>query len=319
MLECSVLYGRIVILAVPFYMLQNLFQSFFITAEKPKLGLFVIVLAGVANMVLDFLLVAVVPLGLAGAAIATSISQLLGGIVPLFYFFRKNDSLLRLGRPHFYGKILVKTCTNGSSELMSNISMSVVTILYNHQLMKYAGDNGVAAYGVIMYVGFVIVAIFIGYSMGSAPLISFNFGAENKAEMKNIFKKSGVIIGLSSISLAVISFVFATPLSAIFVGYDKALLGMTVKGFKIYSFSFLFCGVSIFGSSFFTALNNGVISAIISFLRTFVFQIAGVLILPPLFESGIDGIWYSIIVAEALSFVITVAMITANKKKYGYT
>ena len=318
MLECSVAYGRIVITAMPFYMLQNVFQSFFVTAEKPKLGLYVIVIAGVSNMILDALLVAVIPLGLEGAALATAISQTIGGLIPILYFFRKNDSLLRLCKTRLYGRILLKTCTNGSSELMSNISMSVVTILYNYQLMKYAGDNGVAAYGVVMYVSFILVAIFIGYSIGVAPAISYNYGANNRAELKNIFKKSVKIIFGTSLVLTVASFVLAQPLSAVFVSYDPVLLEMTVRGFKIFSFSFLFCGMNIFGSSFFTALNNGVISAVISFMRTLVFQCIGVLTLPLLFNSGLDGIWASIIVAEALSLILNTTMITIKKKQYGY-
>ena len=318
MLDSALLYSRIVISAIPFFMLQNVFQSFFVTAEKPKLGLYVIVIAGVMNMVLDALLVAVIPLGLAGAALATSISQLCGGIIPVIYFLRKNDSLLRLTKTKLYGKALLKTVTNGSSELMSNISMSVVTIIYNYQLMRFAGDNGVAAYGVIMYVGFILVAIFIGYSMGSAPIVSFNFGADNREELKNVYKKSVILLLISSVAMSALSFLLAEPLSAIFVGYDKVLLDMTVKGFRIYSFSFLFCGISIFGSAFFTALNNGVISALISFLRTFVFQCAGVLILPELFNNGLDGVWVSIIVSEGLALVLTVAMLIKNKKKYGY-
>jgi len=318
MLEACVLYGRIVISAMPFFMLQNVFQSFFVTAEKPKLGLYVIVIAGVMNMVLDALLVAVIPLGLAGAALATSISQFFGGVIPIIYFLRKNDSLLRLTKTCFYGNVLLKTVTNGSSELMSNISASIVTILFNYQLMRFAGDNGVAAYGVVMYVSFILAAIFIGYSIGSAPIVSFNFGAKNKAEMKNVFTKSSVMILLSSLIMTALSFILAKPLSAVFVGYDEALLSITVRGFKIFSFSFLFCGMNIFGSAFFTALNNGVVSAVISFLRTFVFQCAGVLILPMLFKSGLDGIWVSIIVAEGLAFILTLALLVKNKKKYGY-
>lgn len=318
LLECCVSYGRIFISAMPFYMLQNVFQSFFVAAEKPKLGLFVIVMAGVANMVLDALLVAVIPLGLVGAALATAISQTLGGLVPVLYFARKNDSLLKLGKARLYGRVLLKTCTNGSSELMSNVSMSLVTILYNYQLMKYAGDNGVAAYGVVMYVMFILAAIFIGYSIGVAPAISYNYGADNKNELKNIFKKSNVLIFGSSIVLTIASFFLAYPLSAIFVSYDKALLDMTVRGFRIFAFSYLFSGMNIFGSSFFTALNNGVVSAVISFMRTLVFQCVGVILLPLLFSNGLDGIWASIIVAEALALILTYVMLILKKKRYGY-
>lgn len=318
MLDCCVRYGRITISAMPFFMLQNVFQSFFVAAEKPKLGLYVIILAGVTNMVLDALLVVVIPLGLEGAALATAISQTVGGLIPIIYFVRKNDSLLKLTGTRFYGNVMLKTCANGSSELMSNISASIVTILFNYQLMKYAGDNGVAAYGVVMYVSFIIAAIFIGYSIGVAPAISYNFGADNRTEMKNIFKRSSVLILGTSLVMTALSFFLAYPLSAIFVSYDKVLLDITVKGFRIFSFSFLFCGLNIFGSAFFTSLNNGIVSAIISFMRTFVFQCIGVLTLPLLFNDGLDGVWLSIIVSEGIAFLITLIFIFANKEKYGY-
>lgn len=318
MLECCVRYGRIVILAMPFFMLQNVFQSFFVTAEKPKLGLLVVVIAGVTNMVLDALLVAVVPLGLEGAAIATSISQFVGGVIPIIYFARKNSSTLKLTRSSFYGHVLLKTCTNGSSELMSNISASVVTILFNYQLMRFAGEDGVAAYGVVMYFSFIFVAIFIGYAIGSSPIISYNFGADNKKEMHNVFKKSALFNGAAGIIMFVLSFVLAETASEIFVGYDRALCDITVRGFKIYAFSFIFTGINIYGSALFTALNNGVISAVISFFRTFVFQCAGVLILPELFSAGLDGVWFSIVVAELLALALTLFFVVTKRKKYGY-
>ena len=315
-LDYCVLYARLVLLGLPFFMLQNVFQSFFITAEKPKLGLFVIVAAGVTNMVLDALFVAVFSWGLAGAALATATSQLVGGVIPLIYFARENTSALRLGKTQFYGKTLLHTCTNGSSELMNNISSSIVTIFYNAQLMRFAGEDGVAAYGAIMYVSFIFAAIFIGFVMGAAPIVSFHYGAGNKDELSSLFKKSLVIISVTSVSMTVISLLMASPLSMLFVGYDRGLYEMTVHGFLIFSFIFLTMGINIFGSAFFTALNNGVISAIIAFLRTLVFQIAAVLILPIFFE--LDGVWFSIIVADVLAFIVTVAFLAVKKKKYGY-
>ncbi len=318
MLDCCVRYGRIVILAMPFFMLQNVFQSFFVTAEKPKLGLLVVVIAGVTNMVLDALLVAVIPLGLEGAAIATSISQTVGGVIPIIYFAKQNSSTLRLTKASFYGSVLFKTCTNGSSELMSNISSSIVTILYNYQLMRFAGEDGVAAYGVIMYVCFIFVAIFIGYAIGSAPIVSYNFGADNRYEIKNLFRKSIIFNSLCGFAMFGMCFLLAGQASSIFVGYDKALQELTVRGFKIFAFSFIFTGVNIYGSALFTALNNGVISAVISFFRTFVFQCAGVLLLPELFSSGIDGVWFSIVVSELASLALTIFLIIKKRKKYGY-
>lgn len=316
MLENCVSYGRIILIALPAFMLQMEFQSFFITAEKPQLGLAVTVAAGVTNMVLDAVFVAVFRWGLVGAAAATAMSQVVGGIVPLFYFFRPNSSSLRLTKTRFDGKALLRTCTNGSSELMSNISMSLVSMLYNAQLIKYAGEDGVAAYGVLMYVSMIFLAVFLGYAIGTAPVIGFHYGAENHQELKSLLKKSLVIIGGVSVGMVALSELLAYPLSKIFVGYDAELLDLTLRGFLVYSFGFLFSGGSIFGSSFFTALNNGLISALISFLRTLVFQVVTVLLLPLFW--GIDGIWISIVVAELLSFLVTVLFLLAKRAKYHY-
>lgn len=316
LLDNCVLYGRIILIALPAYILQYAFQSFSVTAGKPQLGLIFTVAAGVTNMVLDALLVAVIPLGLAGAAIATAISQVVGGLAPLLYFARENSSLLRLTKTNFDGKALLKTCTNGSSELMSNISTSIVSMLYNMQLMKYAGEDGVAAYGVLMYVNMIFLAAFIGYSVGTAPVIGFHFGAQNYKELKSLLKKSAVIIGFFSISMLVIAEVLARPLASIFVSYDEGLMQLTLRAFLIFSFSFLFAGVSIFGSSFFTALNDGLTSALISFLRTLLFQLAAVLIFPIFFE--IDGIWFSIVAAELVAAMVTVLFLIGKRKKYQY-
>ena len=316
MLRDCVTYCRVVLLGLPFFMLQNVFQSFFITAEKPKLGLSVIIAAGVTNMVLDAVLVGFLPLGLVGAAAATAISQLVGGAVPLFYFAFKNTSTLRLGATSLYGRTLLATCVNGSSELMSNISTSVVTILYNYQLMRFAGENGVAAYGAIMYVSFIFAAIFIGFSMGVSPVISYHFGAGSKDELKNMFKKSLTVIAICSITMTVMSLLLSSPLSKLFVGYDEGLYNMTVHGFIIFSFAFLTMGLNIFGSAFFTALNNGAVSALISFLRNLVFLCVTVIVLPIFF--GLDGVWYSLIVGDVLSVIVTVICLVLLRKRYEY-
>ena len=316
MLQDCVTYGRILLLALPAQMLQFEFQSFFVTAEKPQLGLYVTVAAGVTNIVLDALLVAAVPLGLPGAAAATAISQYVGGVVPILYFARRNDSLLQLAKARYDGEAVLKAAGNGSSEFLSNVSMSFVSMLYNAQLMNYAGENGVAAYGTMMYVSFVFVSIFIGYSVGTAPIIGYHYGAGNHEELNNILKKSLVLIGMASIGMLILSEALARPLSLLFVGYDQALFDMTLKGFVVFSFSFVFSGLPIFGSSFFTALNNGVVSALISFLRTVVFQVAAVLLLPLVW--GVDGIWFSIVVAEVAAAVIASICWVANKRKYQY-
>lgn len=316
MLDNCVLYGRIILAAIPAFMLQQEFQSFFITAEKPQLGLYTTVIAGVTNMVLDALFIAVFQWGVAGAAIATAISQCIGGLIPLVYFSRPNTSLLQLTKFSFDGNALLKTCINGSSELMSNVSMSLVGMLYNMQLMKYAGENGVAAYGVLMYVSMIFIAAFIGYTIGTAPVVGYHYGAGNHSELKSLLRKSLIITGFFSVCMLILGEVLARPLSVLFVGYDNGLLNLTLRGFAIFSFSFLFSGIAIYGSGFFTALSNGLISAVISFLRTLVFQIAAILVLPIFW--GIDGIWISIVVAEVMAAVVTALFWIGNRKRYHY-
>lgn len=316
LIDYCVTYGSILLVALPFFILQFEFQTFFITAEKPGLGLFVTVFSGVTNMVLDYVFLAICDWGLPGAAWATAGSQIVGGVISLVYFALPNKSLLRLTTTGMDIKALIKACTNGASEFVTNISMSLVSMLYNFQLMRYAGENGVAAYGVLMYVSFVFVAIFLGYSVGVAPVISFHFGAKHPKELKNLLKKSCIIIAVFSIGMLILGELLATPLSKLYVGYDPELFDLTQKAFFIYSFSFLFTGVGIFGSAFFTALNDGLTSAIISFLRTFLFQVVAVLILPLIL--GLEGIWCSVIVAELLATVVTIIFIIIKKKKYEY-
>ncbi len=316
MLTDAVLYGTVVLLSATGWILQFAFQSFCVTAEKANLSLWMTLAAGLCNIVLDALFVAVFRWGLVGAAVATAIAQTLGGIIPLLYFSRPNKSLLRLGKFYFDGKALLRTCTNGSSELMSNLSMNLVAILYNLQLKKFAGEDGIAAYGVMLYVTLIFLSIFIGFVIGTAPLIGFNYGADNRLELKNLFRKSLVILGISSTAMVALAVSLSRPLALVFVGYDRALTDMTTRGFMIYAISYLLCGFSIFGSSMFTALNNGLISAIISFVRTLVCQIAAVLLLPMIF--GLDGIWMSVVAAEIVALLLTVACFVAFRKRYHY-
>lgn len=316
LLEDSVTYARIILLAIPAFILQFEFQCLFATAGKPTLGLVVTVAAGVTNMVLDALFVAVFRWGLEGAAAATALSQLVGGVIPLVYFARPNSSLLRLGRTRLDGKALWKTCTNGSSELMSNISGSLVSMLFNAQLLRYAGEDGVAAYGVLMYVSLVFQGVFIGYSVGAAPVIGYHYGAQNHGELRGLRRRSTVVIALFAAAMFAAAQLLARPLSLLFVGYDHDLLELTAQAFFIFSFAFLFSGFAVFGSSFFTALNNGLVSAAISFLRTLVFQVAAVLIFPLIW--GVDGIWLSIVAAEALAVAVTAAFLWALRKQYHY-
>ena len=316
LLENAIHYGRIILLALPFNVLQVLFQTFFVTAEKPKLGLLVTVSAGVTNMVLDAVLVILLPeqWKLTGAAIATAMSQVVGGMLPLFYFFRKNDSLLRLGKTHFDGKAIWKASLNGSSEFMSNISMNIVGMLYNIQLLRFSGEDGVAAYGVMMYASFIFAAAFMGYSFGTAPLFGYNDGAQNHRELRNLLKKSLIIVGVSGTAMVAIGILLAKPLANIFVGYDAALLSLTVSGFRIFALSFFFMGYAIFISGFFTALGDGLTSALVSFLRTLVFQVAAVLLLPLIL--GIDGIWWSIVVAEGMAVFFSVLFLILKRKRF---
>lgn len=320
MLPHCVTYGRILLLGQTAFMLQGVFQSFLVTAERPTLGLWVTVGAGVTNMVLDVLFIAVLDWGLVGAAAATVTSQAVGGIIPLIYFLLPNKSPLRIIRPRMAFVECLRTvgrvCINGSSELMTNISMSVVSMLYNYQLMTMAGEDGIAAYGVMMYVGFVFVAVFIGFAIGSAPIVGFHYGAGNHGELKSLLRKSVILTSLSGVCMLGLSAALSTPLSGVFVGYDEALYELTRRGFLLYSFSFLFAGFGILGSSFFTALGNGVVSATISFLRTLVFQVAAVLILPLLW--GVDGIWLSVTAAELLATAVTFLFLFGMRKKYRY-
>lgn len=316
LLPYCIIYGRILLAAIPAFMLQNLFQSFLITAGKPTLGLVVTIAAGITNMVLDALFIVGFHWGLVGAAAATAIAQCIGGLIPLIYFARKNTSSLKLGKTVFDKKALLVSCTNGSSELVTNISMSVVSILYNLQLMKFAGENGVAAYGAVMYVGFIFAAVFLGYSIGVAPVIGYHYGAQDHAELKNLFRKSITLVASANVILAALAFTLSVPLAKLFVRHDLALLEMTVSAFHYYAISVLFSGFNIFGSAFFTALNNGVVSATISFLRTLLFQIASVLILPIFFE--LNGVWYSLFAAEILASIVTFTFIIKKKNVYHY-
>ncbi len=313
--EC-VLYGRIVLAFNAAFMLQNVFQAFLVTAERPHMGLYVTVAAGVTNMALDALFIAVFKWGVAGAAIATGLSQCVGGLIPLIYFMRPNKSPLRLKPAALQLRPILQACANGSSELMSNISGSLVSIAYNAQLMKYARENGVAAYGVLMYVQFIFIAIDVGYAVGCAPIVGYHYGAENHDELKNMLKKSLFLMSVSGIVLTAAAYALATPLARLFVGYDQELFKMTHHACQLFALSFLLAGINIFVSSFFTALNNGAVSAIVSFLRTLVFQMLCVLVLPIFFD--IDGIWWAMAVAEVFAFILSLSFLIGKRNKYHY-
>lgn len=316
MLEDCVTYGSIVQLALTAYILQYAFQSFCVTAEKPNLSLTMMVTAGVCNIVLDALFVAVFRWGLVGAAVATAIAQIVGAVIPIVYFARPNGSLLRLGKCRFDGKALLRTCTNGFSELMGNVSMSLMSMLYNLQLLTYAGEDGIAAFGVIMYVNFTFISVYIGFAIGTAPVIGFNHGADNRTELKSLMRKCLVILAVFSTVMTVLAEIMARPLSTVFTGYDPVLLEMTVRGFRIYSISYLLTGFNMFASSLFTALNNGFISAVLSFFRALVCQMAAILVLPMLW--GLDGIWWSNVAAEVGALAVAAFFVIRYRKRYHY-
>lgn len=316
MMEYCLTYGRILLFGMVAFILQNSFQSFMVVAEKPRFGLGISIAAGLTNIVLDFLFIYVFKFGVAGAAWATVTSQVVGAVIPLIYFSRKNRTDLRLGKTKFELSVILKTCANGSSEMVTNLSMSLVNILFNKQLMEYAGADGVSAYGIIMYIGFLFVGTYVGYSVGSAPIIGYHFGAGNKEELKGLLKQSVKLLGIIALVMTALSEILARPLASIFVSYDKNLLELTVNAIRIYSLSYILSWFNIFASSFFTALNDGLISALISFMRTLVFQVATILILPTLL--GTNGIWLTVVVAEVLSLIVSVICFVLNRKKYEY-
>lgn len=316
MLDDCVLYGRIWVAFSPAFMLQSVFHSFLTAAEKPRLGLAFTVAAGCTNIALDAVFIAGFGWGLAGAAVATGIGQCIGGILPLFYFSRQNSSLLRLGFTRLRAAPILAACGNGSSELMSNVSSSIVGMLYNFQLLRLFAEDGVAAYGVLMYVNFIFIAIFIGYTIGTAPIVSYHYGAENTEELKNILHKSVRLMFGLGIVLSVLAWILAEPLAAVFVGYDEGLLALTVRAMRLFALSFLLAGFNIFASGFFTALNNGGVSAIISFLRTLLFQSTAIMLLPLLF--GADAVFGAVAVAEVFAFVLSSGFLLGKRKKYRY-
>ena len=316
MMESCVLYGRIVNGFTIMFMLQNVFQSFLIAAERPHLGLWATISAGVTNMVLDAVFVGVLRWGVAGAALATGMSQTVGAVIPLVFFLSSNKSPLRLRAAKLEWKPIIKACGNGSSELMSNVSGSVVAMVYNFQLLRYLGENGVSAYGVLMYVQFIFVAIFVGYSVGSSPIISFHYGAQNTPELRNMFRKSVTLMSIAGVVLCVAAYLMASPLAKLFVGYDRELYELTCHAFRLYCLSFLLAGLNIFFSSLFTALNNGAVSAAISFLRTLLFQTGCVMVLPMLID--VDGLWLATLIADIFAGIISVIFLFVKRKTYQY-
>ena len=316
MLEYCVIYARISLCSMPAFFLQNVFQNFLVVAERPELSLKVSIMAGLTNVVLDFVFIVIFKWGIVGAAVATAMGEVVGGVAPILYFAGKGNRLIRFTKTRLYGNVILKACANGSSELMTNVSMSLVNMLYNFRLMAVAGENGIAAYGVIRYVNFVFSSMYIGYSIGAAPIVSYHYGAGNRTELKNLLKKSLGLIGLTGIVLTALAEITSGPLVEIFVGYDRELFEMTCHGFRIYALFFIICGFNIWSSAFFTALGNGVVSATISFLRTLVFQSGAVMLLPIFL--GLDGVWLAVVAAEIMALCVSAIFCVAQRKKYGY-
>ena len=316
MLDDCMAYGIILVCGVSFDILQFFFQAFLPVAGKPGMGFGVTVAAGLTNVALDALLIVGFGMGVEGAAIGTVASMAVGGVIPLVYFSLPNKSPLRLGRTSMDWRVLGHACANGSSEMVSNLAMSIVAIVYNVQLLAYLGEPGVAAYSVIAYVSFAFAAVFLGYATGSSPLMSYQYGAKNQAEMQNLFKKSLVIVGACGIVMFAATRVLAAPLASVFVGYDVSLEELTVHAFGLYSLAFLIMGFNVYGSALFTSLGNGLVSAIISFVRSFVCEIGAVMLLP--MAIGPDGIWLSVVVAELVALVMTGVFTIKLGNVYGY-
>ena len=316
MLQDCIVYGKTLLIFLVPFCLQNAFQSFLIVAEKPTFGLIISITSGVSNMILDFLLIYVLKWGVLGAALATGISQVIGVIIPLFYFITKKNHILQFTKTKFELKPIIQSCINGSSEMLTNLSMSLVNMLFNMQLMKYIGPDGVVSFGIIMYVGFIFSGTYLGYSIGTAPIIGYHYGAENTEELKSLLKKSIILIATTSLVMTGLAEILSKLLSSIFVSYDENLLNMTTNAIRLFSTSYLISGFNIFSSSFFTALNNGFVSAAISFLRTLVFQIIMIFLLPAIL--GINGIWLAVTFAEILSLFVSIMFLVKNKIKYNY-
>lgn len=314
--EYAILYGRITMLSTPLYMMQTASQSFFAAAERPQMGMYMTIAGGLTNIGLDYILVAKLGYGLIGASVATTVTEGVSGLVALVFFMAPNGSLLRIGKTAFNGKVLTEACANGASELMSSLSSTVVGVLCNYQLMRFGGENGIAAYGVIMYVGFVFISMFLGYAFGVAPVVGYNYGAENHSELRNVLVKSLTLIGAAGVAMAALAQIFAGAIGQIYVGYNAELLEMTVHGMKIYMLSYLVCGFNIFGSAFFTALSNGKVSAVLSAMRSFVFQAVCLIVLPMFLE--ITGVWSATLLAEGLTVIMTATVLIRLRERYHY-
>lgn len=317
LLRQSIIYARICISVAPVFMIQMAFNSFFMAAEKPQLGTALSIASGITNIIVDAVLIVWLKMGIAGAAIGTASGMAVGGLYPIFYFSSKrNSSSLHLVKNTAEFRHVLKACSNGLSEYVGNIALSVVSICYNVQLMKYLGENGVSVYGILMYLGFAFASLFIGYNIMATPVIGYNYGAGNRPELKSLLNKSMGIVLTTGILLAGIVTALARPLATIFVSYDPELLDLAVRAIRIYFISFTICGINMFTSAWFTGLNNGIVSAVAAFTRTLVFELGAVFVIPALF--GIDAIWAAVNVAEVLALILSAALILAFRRRYGY-
>lgn len=309
-------YLFILVLSVPLSVFQMLFQSFFVTAGKPHLGLTLTVLGGVSNIVLDYVFIVLCGFGVSGAALATSIGYSIPGLFGLIYFAVSRKGTLYFVKPVFRWGVLFKCCINGSSEMVNNLAVAVTTFLFNVLMLKYEGEAGVAAITIVLYAQFLMTSAFMGFSSGIAPVVSFNYGSGNVRQLKKIFKISVWVIAVVSAAVFVIAETCSDVVIMVFTPAGSEVFGLTKYGFAIFSFSFLCTGMNIFASALFTAFSNGKISAILSFLRTFVFLTACLLFLPLFW--GVDGIWLAVPVAEVMALFVSVYYLVRFKKVYQY-
>lgn len=314
--QCAI-YGRICAAGMPAFMMQMGIQPFFMVAGRPRMGTWISLVSGLLNIGLDALFIIVCGWGLAGAAAGSMLACCFGGFYPLWYFSsRFNRSSLAFKATGFEFGPLAKACSNGLSEFVGNISFNIVSMCYNWQLMRFYGENGVAAYSVILYLGFIFVAVYSGYNMTVTPLVGFNFGAGNKRELRSLLRHSLTLMLVLGVLLAGTAELLAGPAARLFVGYDSELTALTVHATRLYAPSFLITGLTLFVSAWFTGLNNGPVSALASFSRTFVFELSCVFLLPVLL--GVNGIWLSAPAAEILSLFLGAALLLRFRSRYGY-
>ena len=316
MLPFCMTYGRILIAAVPLYVLQNVFQSFLTVAEHPKIGLAINLVSAFLNMALNFVFIRITNEVVTAVALATVVSQFVGGITPFVFFVRSKSTTLRFGRPHMPMSLLGPVFANGVSEFVSEIFHPLASVMYNYKLMELTGLNGVAAYGVLMNVGFLFGSVFLGFAVGSAPLFTYKYEREDHDELHSLFIKSTISVVLMGFLLYGVACMIEGPFAAEFFGGDELLITMTEEAFALHSLSYMVMGLAVFASAFFTAIHDSRVSFLISFLRTLLFEVLAILLLPMLFD--LNGVWAASLTSEVLTLLVTVGLLISKKEKYQY-